>query len=61
VAWRWGGGRVKGQVQDAVAAKGAKLTGKDLERAQQLVKEMLKADREVIERSVIPSIFPGGR
>jgi hypothetical protein len=61
VAWRLGGGREKDQVKDQVAPKEGKLTGKDLERAQQLVKEMLKADREVIERNVIPSIFPGAR
>jgi hypothetical protein len=61
VAWRLGGGREKEQVQDAVSLTEGKLTGKDLERAQQMVKEMLKADREVIERNIIPSIFPGAR
>jgi len=54
-----GGGREKEQVQDAVPLKEGKLTGKELEHAQQMVKEMLKADREVIERNIIPSIFPG--
>ena len=58
MAWRIGGGRGKDPVKDMPAQKETRLTGKDLERAQDLVKEMLRADREIIERcSVIPAPF----
>jgi hypothetical protein len=60
VAWRFGGGRGKDEDPDESGQKGARLTGKDLERAQEMVREMLKADREAIERySIIPPTFPG--
>jgi hypothetical protein len=39
--------------------RGAKLTGKNLELAQEMVREMLKANRESIERySIIPPTLP---
>lgn len=61
MAWRFSGGREAEQPQGE-QAKEARLTGKDLERAQELVKEMLKADREALERySIIPPTFPGTR
>lgn len=62
MTWLFGGGREKDEVQDESVQKETRLTGKDLERARELVKEMLNADREAIERySIIPPTFPGTR
>lgn len=59
MGWIFGGGRGKDDGQDEPGQKGAKLTGKDLERAQEMVRDMLKADRESIERySIIPPTLP---
>jgi hypothetical protein len=61
MAWRFGGGsREKDQAKDEPAPKETRLTGKDLDRARELVKEMIEADRECVERySIIPPTFPG--
>jgi hypothetical protein len=60
MAWLFGGTHEKDEPQDDAVQKGSRLTGKDLEKAQELVKEMLKADREAVERySIIPPTFPG--
>jgi hypothetical protein len=44
---------------DPAPEQGGRLTGKDLEKAQELVREMLKADREAAEKySMIKRTLP---
>jgi hypothetical protein len=62
MAWRIGGGRKKDEVKDVPPQKETRLTGKDLERAQELVKEMIKAELEIVERyPATPDLFPDKR
>lgn len=55
MAWGFGGARKSDEAQEDAPQRGARLTGKDLEIAQEIVRKSLAADHEMIERySMIP-------
>jgi len=60
MAWGFGGARGKEQPQEGAPQRGARLTGKDLKIAEELVRKSLAADHEMIERySIIPPTTSG--